>query len=65
MQVDALDKLREWILKEGPSYGEIKPTLVIHNKIVVDVYINRGDERIHLKPRDTIETNSYKEKPKI
>jgi len=46
---DTLDILRNWIKESGFSYGELKPKLVIHNSIVSDIFINRGDETIHLR----------------
>jgi len=51
-RIDALSTLREWIEQEGVSFGSLKPSLVIQDNVVTDVYIHRGDETIHLR-KDT------------
>ena len=51
---DTLDVLRNWIKESGFSYGEIKPKLIIHNFIVSDIFINRGDETIHLRKENRV-----------
>ena len=52
-RIDALDTLREWLKVEGPPYGSLKPTMTVRGNIVTDIYINRGDEVIHLR-KDTM-----------
>ena len=51
-KIDVLDTLRQWILKCGPSYGSIKPEIVIYAKKPVRIIINRQDEKITLE-KDT------------
>ena len=51
-KVDVLDTLRQWIVKYGPSYGSIKPEIIIYNKKSVRIVISRQDEKITLE-KDT------------
>ncbi|OQX87767.1 MAG: hypothetical protein B6D55_02340 [Candidatus Omnitrophica bacterium 4484_70.2] len=46
---DALDTLRKWIEKYGPSYGSLKPEIKIYAKKAVRIIIERGAETITLE----------------
>jgi len=59
MAQDALDVLRTWIAKNLP-YGQLRPLLVIHEGRVHDVYISRGDERIHLRAENKVKEENGK-----
>jgi len=48
-KVDVLDTLREWIKKNGPTFGAIKPEIKIYNKKPVRIVLERGDETITLE----------------
>jgi len=61
---DALDKLREWIRKNGYPYSKLGTHIIIHGGIVTDVLIQRGDEEIRIRADDKIKipepnTNSH------
>ena len=53
-KTDALDTLRKWIIKYAPSYGSIKPEIIIYNKTPVRIIINRGDEKITLEKNTSL-----------